>query len=451
MIENGKLGFMHCPLGRASIFAIGKKDSSKLREVWAGQHISAMSLRPPRPPLLGNPGVFARIIKSPSRALYFSKRDATAFFDQLALPSALVPCFGRPRISVSAMVADTSMSLEDVAAHVIDKTMSPLRPSDKLTPVSLVWPMGFSWSSFVAQSTLLDVALAAGIAKSQILALDQPHPMSQDELVALATDDAIFIHSDLDTATATLRHFDRSLTDHKIERNQSKDEDAEDHIVALGCALGNHPPWVEPDCRKLFALLLSFLGITDHTMIRPRSVEGMLGVAQWFAQVPRWSFAIFDKIYSVQVSGMPDVPCCLSSDSLSELHAYALLAPLLVANLERPLLPILACCDASPSFGFGVSVRACEPEVIQQLASKSERHGDYLTFTDPDTSNKEQKRAGTPIVLPYIQHGFIYRCAFIEGQGGQPLRGDGGAWASLARSVGAEIHKAVQFSARGGH
>ena len=93
MLQNGKVSLMRQATAAASIFAIGKKDSSKLREIWAWQHISARSARLPAPPRLGNPGVFSRIKNTADGKLYFSKRDAKAFFDQLKLPIDIRPYF----------------------------------------------------------------------------------------------------------------------------------------------------------------------------------------------------------------------------------------------------------------------------------------------------------------------------------------------------------------------
>ena len=355
MLQNGKLGLMRGPLGKASIFAVGKKGSTKLREVWAGQHISGLAARPPKPPMLGNPGVFARIVKPPHLNLFLSKRDATAFFDQLALPRPLVPCFGRPTITVQALIDEGGLSLESLSPLVLDLGTAPLKAHEKLVPVSLVWPMGFSWSSFIAQSTLVAVSRGAGIPDAQIISLDQPHPKDQSELVALATDDAIFVHTDKAAALQRLNDFDDSLLHYHVERNKAKDENARDHIIALGCSVGNKPAWVEPDCEKLLKLLLTFLGLTSNTSIRPRSLEGMLGIAQWFAQVPRWTFSVFNHIYDVQKSACADDPCTFNELCIAELHVYTSLAPLMVADLERQFLPFIACCDASPSFGFGVS------------------------------------------------------------------------------------------------
>lgn len=116
--------------------------------------------------------------------------------------------------------------------------------------------------------------------------------------------------------------------------------------------------------------------------------------------------SVFHEVYDTQRKQPLDTPVSIPPGALGELLVFTLLAPLLVADLEREFLPLLACSDASPSFGFGVSVRKCCLETITQLASRSERHGDYLTFDDDVLADKTQRRVGQPIQLPFSMESF---------------------------------------------
>ena len=51
--------------------------------------------------------------------------------------------------------------------------------------------MGFSWSSFIAQSVLLGCCVRSGLSTHIILAEDKPVPARRDLGYALATDDEI--------------------------------------------------------------------------------------------------------------------------------------------------------------------------------------------------------------------------------------------------------------------
>lgn len=125
-----------------------------------------------------------------------------------------------------------------------DLENGPLQASDQLTPVSAVWPMGFSWSSLVAQYKLRSICHSAGLTDDQLLALDSPHPICQEELVTIATDDALFLHLDPDAARKRLAAFDQSMLAHDVERNTTKDVDLADGMFGLGCNISNNPPYM---------------------------------------------------------------------------------------------------------------------------------------------------------------------------------------------------------------
>ena len=73
---------------------------------------------------------------------------------------------------------------------------------------------------------------------------------------------------------------------------------------------------------------------------------------------------------------------------------FAMLAPALTAQLDRPFSNILIMTDASPTFGFGVSTRECELELIESLSAKAERFGDHirLELGAEDEPEKEQPK-----------------------------------------------------------
>ena len=58
------------------------------------------------------------------------------------------------------------------------------------------WPMGFSWSSCVAQETLLGWCNSSGLTSDLALAPDTPIPDSLDICFAVATDE-LMVFSDM--------------------------------------------------------------------------------------------------------------------------------------------------------------------------------------------------------------------------------------------------------------
>jgi len=406
LFRHGKVCLSRSAIAKASVFLIGKRGGSRLREIWSGNHISAFSRRPPAPPRLGNPGVFKRIIRRAHDTLFFSKRDAKAYFDQLRLPVRLRPYFGRPPLRASRLCKALKCTLPDLARHLVDADSRPLRSKDQIVPQNCTWAMGFSWSSFVAQSKLLSVARAAGLQDDQILTLEEPHPSHPVELVTIATDDAVFAHTSRAQAVSRLALFDDALIDAGIIRNRDKDECAELSTVALGCHLGNTPPWVEPDLGKIINLVLGTVGFTAAATTTPRVVSALVGIAGWFAQLTQWHYSVFNRVYDITKNHNLDDEIPATVQAKDELAVFVALAPLLVADMARPYLPLLACSDASPSFGYGVSVRSIGADLAEDLASKSEHRGDYLVFDDPLPKTEGQRRTGSPVRLPFSMESF---------------------------------------------
>jgi len=406
LLRCGKACLRRDVVARASVFLIGKHGGTRLREIWSGNHISARAARPPVPPRLGNPGVFKRLYKRPGVTFFFSKRDAKAYFDQLRLPSCLQPFFGRPAVRADRLAKALGCPVRDLDIFFADGLPPVVRARDMLTPVNCTWAMGFSWSSFVAQSKLVQVARASGVADRQILTLDEPHPARASEVVTIATDDAVFIHTSRSDAISRLGRFDDALVSAGVERNTTKDVCAATETVALGCHLSNSPPWVEPDLAKLVRLMLACAAFASARVTTPRTVGGLLGTAGWFAQLTQWHYAVFVRAYDLTRGQDLDAEISPTAAAQDELAVFAALAPLLVADVSRPFLSVLACSDASPSFGYGVSVRGIDQHTAEDLASLSEHRGDYLVFDDHLPTNGGQRRHGTPVRLPFSMESF---------------------------------------------
>jgi len=345
-------------------------------------------------------------MKRPGQVLYFSKRDAQAYFDQLRLPPNLRPFFGRPPVRADRLCRALGCSISDLAAFEDGPSGPPFKSRDRVSLVNRTWAMGFSWSSFVAQSKLLSIARSAGLQDKQILTLDAPHPAHVDEVVTIATDDAVFVHPSKLSASERLDKFDAAMSEAGVIRNPAKDESAVLETVALGCHLANDPAWVEPDLGKLIRLLLGIVAFSSATTTSARTVGALLGSAGWFAQLTQWHYSIFVRAYELARHVELDAEQPITPAAQDEFVVYAALAPLLVADLARPFLPLIACSDASPSYGYGVSVRGIDPVLAEELASLSEHRGDYLVFSDPLPTDGGQRRAGSPAQLPFSMESF---------------------------------------------
>ena len=80
----------------ASVFTVGKRGGTTLREVWNGKRLSELAVRPPKPPHLLSPTCLLHLEASSCKPIRVWKRDSACMFDQLALSSELIPFVGRP-------------------------------------------------------------------------------------------------------------------------------------------------------------------------------------------------------------------------------------------------------------------------------------------------------------------------------------------------------------------
>ena len=247
---------------------------------------------------------------------------------------------------------------------------------------------------------MVQVCLDAGVAEERLLCLEHPPPMDTSELVTVATDDVITIHDDPDAARSCGLRLDAAMLRRGIQPNSDKSEDMQDSIEALGCVLGNDPPWVEPALPSLYRVLCASLFLSQAGPLAPKTFSSILGTLQWFAQPTRWLFSVFDQAYNFRTLEPPTLARALPAAASDEVLLFVALSPLASVDMERPVLPIIAACDAAPQFGFGVAVRACDPDTATRLSCQATQLDRYLHFTGVDQF-RHLDAYGEPLSLPY--------------------------------------------------
>ena len=147
--------------------------------------------------LQATPAALANLEASADRPVFMSSRDGKVFFDQLRVPLSLSAYLGRPAIRLcdllepppceSGACAAPGLTEAELASFVLD---GPI-PSDSIwiTPVSNAWPMGFGWSSYVAQSTMVASCRRAGFPIDSFLTGERVLAADRSTAVAVATDD----------------------------------------------------------------------------------------------------------------------------------------------------------------------------------------------------------------------------------------------------------------------
>ena len=130
--------------------------------------------------------------------------------------------FGRPHLKLDDLARLGGFSFAELEQFYVGT--APLCDLSHVIPLCNTFPMGFSWSSFIAQSYLLSRCVAAGLRKDLFLADDNIAPTDLRQVYGLATDDLIvFTRDDADLAKKTVCRFDQELKRAGVVRAAEKD------------------------------------------------------------------------------------------------------------------------------------------------------------------------------------------------------------------------------------
>lgn len=292
----------------------------------------------------------------------------------------------------------SSLTLAAITALTDDLGGGPLQSKDELLPVNTVWPMGFSWSSAVAQANTLACVEKAGVPREHILSPEHPVPADQSELCCVATDDTIFAHRDYERGVATLGRFDTALDEAGVPRSKEKDITLVENIAALGCELSSRPHLAQPALQKLLTMLEGSLDLLHGQTGSPHAVNALLGLEQWFALLQRPALSVYDNVYGFVRSEPQTQPTKLPVPVQRELAVALGLLPLLSVSLDKPWHTELLACDASPAFGFGVCAATCTHKQVAGVGRLAEKRGDYVRL-HKDPGSEEKHRLGMPHTL----------------------------------------------------
>ena len=421
-------------LAGADVFAVGKTNS-KLREVWNGHTLSLAAAKPPAPPHIATPEVFPDIEISNHERLYVSKRDASVYFDQLRLPPSIRSWFGRPPVLIGDLIKYGKLSLSEIQDTYVGS--ANLTDSLLLYPVCCTWPMGFSWSSFIAQSVLLNCCVSAGLGLDVILSADLPIPGREAAVASAARlRNKTNTNSDLSRTAATLAHryalatddvmlfttapigcsdpsagalcaLDSTIRDRGIiaaERKNVNDALSETCIGVDFC----DGIYVAPNSRKLARLLIALAHcVVTAPRLSALEVSALLGQETWIGLLNRPSLSCFHFIYDL-TGTLSSTRRTIEHDVLRELVLFLCVAPTLENDLRRPWQETIVATDASVDFGFGVSVAPLAQDALRAIARHAERPRRYARL-DRDGGPSEEAtrpRSGTAFSVPLAKSAF---------------------------------------------
>ena len=389
-----------------TVFPVGKSNG-QLREVWCGHTLSQHAIAPPKPPHIANPATLVFLESSIETPIYLYKRDARCFFDQLAIPAEIQRWFGRPRLNVSEMIKYGDISLDELRSYWCGS--SSLSLDTIAHPLCLSWPMGFAWSSFLAQSTLLSLCLRGGLKLSQILSSDRVTPKSTRCNFALATDDLmIFGRGNQSGIKHRLARVDKAIKDGGVQRHPGKDEDEKASGTAVGIDL-DQGLFLAPHAPKICKLvngLTHFL--RDQPLVAVEEVQAIIGHLTWFALLNRLTFSCFCDIYDA-CGRLTDVRGVAEPSVFFEIALFCSLFPWLEADLTRPWQRHVIASDASKAYGFGVAVAHASEEVVRNIGRFGARP---RTFVRLDRSvpyiddEAARPRSGRKLAIPLSKSSF---------------------------------------------
>lgn len=404
----GKLGLSRHVEAVGDTFCVPKHDGARLREVWNGSSISQAAVPPPAPEFLANPSCFVDLVMREGEEIFLSKRDVAACFDTLHGPSDLQLLFGRPPVSMDELQRHAGCTAADIKNFMVESSgldVAQHAGSSLLYPVSRAWPMGFSWSSCVAQGCVIECCRSAGVQESAFLCLDLPPPMGS-EAVGVATDDIFMIHRDRALAAERLQRLDAALHQYRMPKNAAKDVDMERSMIALGCELCSVARRVDPAKEKVVTMFAAWVDLLLNPFASPVAVGRAPGLQQWFCLLARPMYCIVDSIYEYVRRQPEDLVQRVPLSVRDEIAVALFLMPLLGADLSRDFLPQLTACDASGLYGFGVSYLKVPRALAEFTGCLAERRGDYVKFYVPDGEEAPKDRIGKPHVLPFARSCF---------------------------------------------
>ena len=362
--------------GGASVFPVGKA-GGKQRVVWNGTRISLAAPRPPPPVHLADPCSFGLLDIPAGVQLRVTKRDCKTWFDRLAVHRDIGDFFGRPRVGQSELL-DHGFTCADILA------LGGLDGLDSFVPCSKVWPMGFSWSSCVAQSTLLSICEESGLCDRHVLACDSPLPSSLSLAFAVATDDLmIFSDAGAGITVAAAKGVEEVMLARGIVKNPDKDVDDTLSTTCVGVDLVDGRYWCTPGSR-LWSLLDALLDLIGHGVGSRGAVASYLGSAQWFDLLRRLQLSVFYHIYGFCSGALARdwTRQTIPSEVLGELLLDMVLALVGKVDMQLPFLPIIAATDASLEYGHGGVVAQASIDDVRKIARMACKSGGHVCVGD---------------------------------------------------------------------
>jgi hypothetical protein len=424
-LRNKQCGLRAHVSANASVFAVSKAGKNKQRVVWNGSVLSSCAVLPPKPPLLISPTSLAHLEANSCHPIWVSKKDGSCFFDQLALLEQLQEYMGRPSVTVTELMKIGCFSREEVLAYLPDEE----RSTDAVTlyPVNLTWAMGYSWSSYVAQSVMTGCCKLAGATNDMFLADAHQVPESMDCVIGVATDDVMHFSSrGAFAGDQWMSALEDVFEKHGVLSNAAKDVAGSLNATCVGIDI-TQGIFLGPSASKLFDLIAAAADLFINPSCSAKDLASFTGTLQWFDLLNRWLLSCLHQVYMFNRASDQSTMRAVPRDVQSELMLNLALLPLCEVDLRRQWLDKVVATDASPSYGFGVSVCHCPRSVTRTVGRASLNSDTVVRMTFDADDPAEKPRAGNTIRLPVKQKQFrtvlSRKADYIDHSGGLEAHG----------------------------
>jgi len=388
----------------ASSFVVGKKSKDRQREVWNGSIISSLAKSAPTPPALANPTALGELTASDDRPIVASCRDAAVFFDQLRSPLEIRSMLGKAPVRVSELtdpeLGDFSMNLDEVRSCCAPGVQ--IDSQSQVFPRCATMPMGFSWSSFLAQSVMLGCLQEANIQADQLLTQEGNLVRADAPSFSVATDDIFCFEREglfdkNDQRSAPMAAVDEVLAKKGIQMQSDKRRDRVKNSTCLGVEL-RHGRWLGPRGSRVKSLLSCLMDMKVGQLMSPRQLATVTGSLTWYNLLSRALLACLHCSYGFTHAEQLDVPQKLTCRVLDELILNASLMVYWIVDLTRPWSTLLPMTDASPAYGYGLCWAQCPVDEVLTLAQQVNAWPHHVRIKKTNAT-QEVARAGARIDL----------------------------------------------------
>jgi len=228
-------------------------------------------------------------------------------------------------------------------------------------------------------------------------------------VATLATDDvALFTRGSRADADEHVGRIDEEIRRRGIEAHRGKDVDYALDATVVGVDLCRGTS-VRPELAKLVKVFSAIAYILLHQpRVSPLELAMLNGQLAWFALLNRPVFAVLNAVYTFARPNTSE-PLTLPSSVLAELWLFVCLFPWICGDLSRPWQHHVVASDASPSFGFGVSVARAPQSLVEDIARAAARPSTFIRLTrDPEAPGEEPEklRVGREVRVPLRKSAF---------------------------------------------